>query len=140
MKRYIIIGILGILVAQATGASGYSGIAGVTAKEPLGHLGFFDPSHLSIQNSLFFGYSSGRGDQHGGGALMTTLGYTFTPALSVRATLAKEFTFLGRGSSDEGISLSGLALEWSPSKSLFIQLSFSSPVATGADPRMMTWR
>ncbi|MBN1424667.1 hypothetical protein JXA88_08925 [Candidatus Fermentibacteria bacterium] len=137
MKRYII---AAILLALASGAGAYSGVTGVAAKEPMGHLGFFDPSRLSIQNSMFFGYSSGGSHQHGSGALMTTIGYSFAPTLAFRATLAKEFTFLGRGASDEGISLSGLSLEWSPSRNLFFQLSFSAPVATTIDPRMMTWR
>jgi len=137
MMRYIVVGALAICSAAA---GAYPGVSTTTQKGPLSHLGFLDASRLSIQNTMFFGYANDGSRQQGGGALMTTLGYAVNPRLTVRATLSKEFTFLGQGSSDEGISLSGLELEWNPSTSLYVRFAFSSPTSVVRDPRRMTWR
>ena len=85
----------------------------------------FDPSRLSLSNTMLFSYSSS-GDDAARGALFTTLGYTVRPNLTVRATLSKEFTFLGQGPSDSGISLSGVEMNWMPTENLLVRLEFSS--------------
>ena len=96
----------------------------------------FDPSRLSLSNTMLFSYSSG-GAEAARGALFTTVGYTVRPNLTVRATLSKEFTFLGQGPSDSGISLSGVEMNWMPTHNLFVRLEFSSvPVWQRDDP----WR
>jgi hypothetical protein len=85
----------------------------------------FDPSRLSLTNAMVFSYHVGGGDS-ARGALFSTLGYTVRPNLTVRATLSKEFTFLGPGPSDAGISLSGFEMNWMPTDNLFVKLEFSS--------------
>jgi hypothetical protein len=85
----------------------------------------FDPSRLSLSNAMVFSYSSA-GSETARGALFTTLGYSIRPNLTVRATLSKEFTFLGQDPSHSGISLSGFEMNWTPTDNLFVRLEFSS--------------
>jgi hypothetical protein len=85
----------------------------------------FDPSRLNLRNAMVFSYSSGAGET-ARGALFTTLGYDLRSNLTVRATLSKEFTVLGRGPSDDGISLSGFEMNWAPTDNFFVKLEFSS--------------
>lgn len=136
MMRFIF---AAVLVLCAT-AGAFPGTATPPSEGPLSHLGFLDPSRLTIQNSMYVGYASNGSQRHAGGALTTTLGYALHPRFTMRATLSKEFTFMGRGPSDEGIALSGVELEWKPSPSLFVHVAFSSPAASWRDPRLMTWR
>ena len=141
MTKSIAVCVLALLATSVAAGSAFTDLTAAAPQGPLSHLGFLDASRLSIRNSLFFGYSSDGATQRGGGAFMTSLGYAVSPRLAVRATLAKEFTFLGRGPSDEGISLSGLDLEWTPSKNLFVHIAFSSPPAYSLrDPHALTWR
>ena len=138
MRRYMIIGV--IVAASGVGWA-YSGVSEPTMTGGFSSLGFLDSSRLTINNSLVFGYARSGQKQEGSGALMTTLGYELNPRLMVRATLSKQFTFLGRGPSDEGISLSGFEMSWTPSKHLFVRVAFSSPpLRTFSDPHLMSWR
>ncbi len=130
--------VIGAMVLAAATAHGYVGISH-ESQGPFSRLGLLDPSRLSMQQTIVVGYASGSGNREGHGAFLTTVGYSFGPRLALRATLSKEFSFLGQGRSDEGISLSELRLDWAPSKHFSLHLSFSSPPTALRDPRSTKW-
>ena len=139
MQRSLLI-VVG-MVFLAVSASGYTGVQPSRSFiEDSNHLSLLDMSRVSLQNSLVFGYSSGGGVDRSAGALFTTMGYTFSPRLSIRATLSKEFIFQGTNESDSGVSLSGIQLNWKPADSIHLRFEFSRyPRVRESDPFTYPW-
>jgi len=129
------------LVFITTSAWGYTGVQpSLSFTKDSSSLSLLDMSRVSLQNSLVFGYSSSGGIQESAGALFTTVGYTFSPRLTVHATLSKQFTFQGANDSDSGISLSGVQLNWKPADSIHLRFEFSRyPRARETDPFGYSW-
>ena len=91
--------------------------------------GWFDPSRLTIHNSYSLSYTTSGGKGYSLGALTSNIGYEFSNALSAQfdvSLLHSPFNNLGGNFANDisGIYLSRAAINYRPSKDLFLQIQY----------------
>jgi hypothetical protein len=97
----------------------------------------FDPSRLSISNSMVFGYSTG-GYGYGGGTaglFTSSLGYRISNRAALRVDVGAHVNpAFGGNSTDKGIFLQSAAFDWRPTRNSLVRLEYRdmrSPLQSG---------
>ena len=136
--------VLTLAAAPVSAQGGASPSSGITSSEtyssprPSNLLprSIFDPSRLSISNSMVFGYSTG-GYGYGGtaGLFTSSLGYQISnnTALHVAVGAHVNPAFGGNGT-DKGIFLQSAAFDWRPTRNSLLRIEYNdmrSPLQPG---------
>lgn len=97
----------------------------------------FDPSRLTISNSMVFGYSTG-GYGYGGGSaglFTSSLGYRVSNNSALRVDLGAHMNpAFGGGGTEKGIFLQGAAFDWRPTRNSLVRVEYRdmrSPLQPG---------
>lgn len=108
----------------ALASAALPGAAGPSRLFPLS--GLFDPSRLTWNQSLTFGFSSGSFGAGGSSGLYTSsFGYRLADPLRLRVDVGAHLTSGFRGSgSTQGVFLQGMSLDWRPSKNSVIRFEY----------------
>ena len=87
----------------------------------------FDPSRLSISNSMVFGYSTGGYGYASGtsGLFTSSLGYRVANNAALRVDVGAHVNpAFGGSGNDKGIFLQGAALDWRPTRNSLVRVEY----------------